>query len=308
MPLIRESQRTRILDSMVRAISEKGVEPPTVEQVVRLAGVSKSTFYALFEDRSDCLRAVFEEAVARAAERAQAAYRSEQGWADRVRAGLSAVLEFLDEQPALARLCVLQAVAAGPAALTRRGELLSAAARVIDEGRVEAARGRELPPLTAQGVLGGVLGVMHARLLLDLGPRPLAELLNPLMGMIVLPYLGEQAALRELSRAAPAVSAQRLRPARDPLQDLDLRVTHRTLRVMSVIAMQPGLSNTEISERAGIADQGQISKLLGRLARLGLVENIAEGRVKAAPKSWRLTSRGEELERAMRRRCFEAGR
>jgi AcrR family transcriptional regulator len=200
MPLIAASQRSRILDAMVRAISEKGLESPTVEQVVRLAGVSKSTFYALFEDRGDCLSAVFEEAVARAAERGEAAYRAQVGWANRVRAGLSAVLEFLDEQPDLARLWVRHAVAAGPATLTRRGELLAAAARVIDAGRAEAAPGREPPPSTAESVVGGALGVMHARLLLDPGPRPLAELLSPLMGMIVLPYLGEQAALSEVSR------------------------------------------------------------------------------------------------------------
>jgi AcrR family transcriptional regulator/DNA-binding MarR family transcriptional regulator len=303
--LVRESQRARILDAMVRSIADTGSESPTVEQVVRLAGVSKSTFYALFEDRSDCLRAVLDEAVRRAAERGCLASESQACWAGRMRAGLAAVLDCLDDEPNLSRLCVAEAVAARPAALTRRGELLAAAARVIDEGRGELAPRCEPPPSTARSVVGGALGVMHARLLLDTGPRPLAGLLNPLMGMIVLPYLGEQAALRELSHPAPEASAREPRPARDPLPGIALRLTHRTLRTLSVIAGEPGLSNTQISERAGITDQGQISKLLARLARLGLAENTREDEARTAQKSWRLTQRGEELERAMRRRSLE---
>jgi AcrR family transcriptional regulator len=212
MPLVRESQRARILDAMARSIADQGSESTTVEHVVRLAGVSKSTFYALFEDRSDCLRAVLDEAVSHAAERGCLASGSQVGWAGRVRAGLSAVLDFLDDEPNLARLCLAEAVAARPAALTGRGELLAAAARVIDQGRGELAPHCEPPPATAESVVGGALGVMHARLLLDMGPRPLARLLNPLMGMIVLPYLGEQAALRELSHPVPEASAGEARP------------------------------------------------------------------------------------------------
>lgn len=57
-----------------------------------------------------------------------------------------------------------------------------------------------------------------------------------------------------------------------------MRLTHRTVRVLMVIAERPGASNREVAERSGISDQGQISKLLTRLARLKLVENTGEGR------------------------------
>jgi len=87
---------------------------------------------------------------------------------------------------------------------------------------------------------------------------------------------------------------------KDPLDGLNMRLTHRTVRVLMVIAENPGASNREIAEGSGIADQGQISKLLTRLARLKLVENTGDGQEKGASNAWRLTARGAQVERATR--------
>jgi DNA-binding MarR family transcriptional regulator len=93
-------------------------------------------------------------------------------------------------------------------------------------------------------------------------------------------------------------------PARhkDPLEGLNMRLTYRTVRVLMVIAEHPGASNREIAEGSGIVDQGQISKLLNRLARLKLVENLGEGQEKGAANAWHLTARGAQVERATRPR------
>lgn len=72
-------------------------------------------------------------------------------------------------------------------------------------------------------------------------------------------------------------------------------MTYRTMRVLSAIASQPGLSNIEAARQAGVSDQGQISKLLNRLARLGLVENTGEGQPFGAPNAWHLTPEGKHL-------------
>ena len=50
----------------------------------------------------------------------------------------------------------------------------------------------------ARWKIGGTLGMIHVRLFAS--DEPLVDLVNPLMGMVVLPYLGEAAALRELTR------------------------------------------------------------------------------------------------------------
>jgi len=146
--------------------------------------------------------------------------------------------------------------------------------------------------------------VLHSRVLADDGP--FAQLQGQLMSMIVLPYLGPRAARAELSASPPLapVPAQRRRRGRrgDPLDGLSIRLTYRTVRVLGVIAEHPGASNRQIAEASGVSDQGQISKLLARLARLELVENRGEGQERGAPNAWHLTARGARVEHTARPR------
>ena len=131
--------------------------------------------------------------------------------------------------------------------------------------------------------------------------EPLGDLLGELMSMIVLPYLGSAAARRERERPLPAPLVQARgavapkRSDRDPLQEVPMRLTYRTARVLACIAEQPGISNRVVAEQAGVADQGQISKLLARLERLGLAENRGVGHAKGEPNAWRLTALGQQV-------------
>jgi DNA-binding MarR family transcriptional regulator len=160
-----------------------------------------------------------------------------------------------------------------------------------------------LPPsLTAEGIVGGVFSVIHSRLL-EGDREPLLMLLNPLMSMIVLPYLGSAAARRELEpplpeRAIPKRDSEPL--TSDPFKDAGMRLTYRTVRVLMAIADHPGASNRFIGETAGMVDQGQISKLLGRLQRIGLISNTGLGPGKGAPNAWSLTDRGGQVVHAIR--------
>lgn len=171
-------------------------------------------------------------------------------------------------------------------------------------------RGGKQASLTDEGVVGAVFSVIHARLLGQRAPTgrgasngrssagALSGLVNPLMSMIVMPYLGQGAARRELERPAPTV--RKTQPPRtNPLRELDMRLTYRTVRVLATIAEHPGASNRQIGEQAGVHDQGQISKLLNRLHKLGLVHNTAgEGHhAKGAPNEWTLTTKGQDIQR-----------
>jgi hypothetical protein len=200
-----------------------------------------------------------------------------------------------DEQPELAELCVLTAVAAPRATRAYRKEILDALAAILEEGRAEPRALRNPSPLAGEAAIGGVLAVLYRRFLY--GERQaLVELLNPLMAILVLPYLGGAAAADEMTRPAPqAVARVSRRPARQPLKELNIRLTYRTMRVLTTIAAQADLSNVEVSQRAGITDQGQISKLLARLASLGLIENTGAARLRSQ-KAWRLTPKGVQLE------------
>ena len=49
------AQRAKVLEGMVRAVAEKGFAAATVADAVRLARVSRGTFYALFDSKEACL-------------------------------------------------------------------------------------------------------------------------------------------------------------------------------------------------------------------------------------------------------------
>lgn len=302
---VTQIQRSRMLAAAVEAVEEVGYARMTVAQVISRARVSRKTFYDVFTDREDCFLAAFEQALGQGRLIAEEAYAGESSWREGVRAALGRLLMFMDEEPGLARLCIVEALGAGERVLACRGKVLDELAEIVDRGRAANTASREPPEVTAEGVVGAIFAVLHTRVL-ETDGQPLTGLLGSLMSMIVLPYLGSRAAQRELTRPpleAPSVERRRLpRRHKDPLEGLNMRLTYRTVRVLMVIAEHPGASNREIAEGSGIVDQGQISKLLNRLARLKLVENLGEGQEKGAANAWHLTPRGAQVERATRPR------
>jgi AcrR family transcriptional regulator len=278
----------------------------SVRQIAARAGVSRRRFYELFDNSDDCFAATFEEAITSATERAAIGYRMHQAWTDRLRAALFELLDYFDSEPELAKLAILYTTPASPAAASR-AEVLARLAQLIDEGG-RAARGGAAPSslmassLVAEAVVGGAWGILQSRLL-EAEPGPLTELVNPLMSVIVLPYIGREAALRELSRPVgarePAGRPSRVAPRSDPLAGLAMRLTYRTLRVLAEVAASPGISNREVAEAAGVRDAGQISKLLTRVEGLGLVRNTGGGQAKGAANAWVITERGAKIDGAV---------
>ena len=318
-----EIQRARLLAGAVAAIDELGYAGGTVGKVTGRARVSRRTFYELFANLDECLAAVLEDAVARVERELDAAGVAELAWRERVRVGLAVILGFLDCEPALARVCVVQALRADGPVQEAREHMLARLVGVVDEGRPAGARREACSALTAEGLVGAALAIVHARIAhpehrplgeqRPLGERPggpgLTGLLGELMGMIVLPYLGPAAARRERERkpssaqtvteaqpSAVAVSVLSL-GVEDPLQGVSMRLTYRTARVLEGVRELSGEgerpSNRQIGTFAGVGDPGQISKLLRRLERLGLIENHGGGHALGEPNQWRLTVKGD---------------
>jgi AcrR family transcriptional regulator len=322
---VGDLQRVRILAGITEVVRERGVRGVAVAHIVARSGVSRRTFYDLFRDSDDCLLAAFEHAVERAAEMVLPAYEAAGDWQEKIRAGLEAALGFLDAEPAMGALCVVDALAAEGAVLECRARVAGVLIDAVHEGgvaqRPAATRGaktnggqlsggsagtagqgspRRPPRIVAEGAVGAVLGVIHARMIAA-DPKPLRGLLGPLASMIVLPYLGPDAAERELARrplrrrAAPAQP-----PNRDPLRELDMRLTYRTVRVLLAVSEQPAASGRQIADASGVTDPGQMSKLLWRLAHLGLIANEAPTLGRGVPNAWCLTPKGREVGQAIR--------
>jgi AcrR family transcriptional regulator len=296
-------QRERILLAAADTAASVGYAGMTVERITAAAKVSRSTFYELFADRDACFLAVFEHAVSLARGLASEAYASERDWREGIRSALACVLAAMQRQPALTRVCVIEALAAGEQVLERRALILDELARVIDRGR-RMPDAHEPGALTAESVVGGVFSVLYSRLL-ERDHEPLTDLLGSLMSIIVLPYLGAGAARRELSRGTYHVREHqppRETQRRDSPDGRGVRITHRTARALTAIAEHPGASNITVAECTEIIDPAQVSRLLHRLARQGLIENRGPAEPATAKKAWQLTLLGVQIERASRTR------
>jgi AcrR family transcriptional regulator len=296
---LAQIQRARIVGAMLDSVTDRGAGSVSVADVVERSGVSRRTFYELFDDREDCFFAAFEQALSYASERVVPAYLGEKGWRERVRAGLIALLSFFDQEPQIGRVLIVESLAGGSRTLERRGELVATLTSIVEAGASEAKTA--LPALTGEGIVGGVTAVIQRRLIEE-PSTPLVELANPLMSMIVLPYLGPNTARRELERATPTPSPETVEHifSGDPLKAAGMRLTYRTVRVLMAIAEHPGASNRLIGDSAEIKDQGQVSKLLGRLQRVGMVANSELGPGQGTPNAWTLTSAGRGVTDSIR--------
>jgi AcrR family transcriptional regulator len=291
-------QRVRILAATVRAIDELGYADTSVAGIVARSQVSRRTFYELFANREECLVAVLDDAVARVALELERADLARFAWRERLRAGLWAILSFLDREPVLARVCVVHGLGGGAAVRAQRERTLSGLAAVVDAGRFEGGRGGECTRLMSEGLVGAAYMILYTRL--AEGGEPVSGLLGELLGLILLPYLGPAAARREQARPAPSApifeDAGERSPsasAADPLQGVAMRLTYRTARVLEAAGEHPGASNRQVADLAGIGDPGQVSKLLRRLERLGLLKNRGGGHAQGEPNEWSLTAKGQ---------------
>jgi AcrR family transcriptional regulator len=295
---VADFQRSRLLRAALAVAHEHGYERMTVALVISQARISRRTFYELFDNRDDCYLALYDEALSDIAAAVRPPYDGEGTWSERLRRGLAALLAFLESEHELAALVVSHLRGAGPRCTKRRARTLALLTEAVDAGRSQAKPGHEPPPLTAEVVVGGVLAVLDSRL--RLRHAHVTGMLNPLMAMIVLPYLGAAAAARELGRPSSPSRPARRPQSNGPPTHPAMRVTYRTARTLAAIAAAPGASNAEVAALAGIGDEGQASRLLARLARLGLIENAA-GMRRGGANAWRLTPYGAACEREISR-------
>jgi len=304
--VVAELQRSRLLAAAVRVLEDQGYEHATVAHITHRARVSRRTFYELFANREQCVAAVLGDTAERVARELCEAGLQGLPWRERMRGGLWVILCFLEREPELGRVMVVHALqGSGPVLRTREG-IVDRLVAAVDQGRGESAKGAGCSALTAEGVVGATLAILHGRLARAGGGRPrLTDLLGELARTVVLPYLGPAAARREQTRPAPRThaAAPRTRKAQrdgaDPLEGLPMRLTYRTARALQSVTRHPGASNRQIADYAGISDQGQVSKLLARLESLGLISNRSGGRAKGEPNRWTLTARGADIARSI---------
>lgn len=165
----------------------------TVAHIVKRAAIARNTFYENFGSKEDCFLAAQEFAMSTALERVVAAAGEIDDWPQRVRAGLTAFLTYVGEEPALARTCMVESLSAGPASVRYYEESQQAFVSLFQLGRGVSPRGGDLPETLEEALIGGVFWIVYQRLT---GPEPgrVGELLPELTEFILTPYLGAEGA------------------------------------------------------------------------------------------------------------------
>ncbi len=135
-----QRQRARLFDAAAAVFARVGYAEASAEAISREAGMSKATFYEHFANKEECLIALFDYATASLVEELVAASRgAERGYEERHSAGLRAILEAIDDNPAMAQAILVETVGAGPRLAELRIAVLNDFAQVMYEQTVRAA-------------------------------------------------------------------------------------------------------------------------------------------------------------------------
>jgi AcrR family transcriptional regulator len=295
-------QRARIMEAAVPVVSQRGFGGATIEAVVASAGVSRSTFYEVFGDFDACFLAVLDSGMRRSIVLMSEAYDRGASWQEKMLAGLAALLAFLDSEPLLARVCLVEALAAGPSALEYRARELELLKHMVDAALARAPGGHQTSPLTAEAVVASVAGILHARLVTGEAP-PFFNLLGALAALVIGPYVDRQSLGEQISRAEQLAQisseqhASQQQSAMSIPNALRAPGAYRARDCLLYVAKYPGASNRAVADGIGITHHGQMSTLLGRLEREGLLTKHAAG--PGRHNAWWPTPEGKRISDAL---------
>lgn len=171
------NQRERLFAAMVATVAEKGYEATTVADLVELSGVSRSAFYRHFDDKQACFLAAVEAIVEPTLKRLGADESVPPGM-ERARQAFEWVIEAIVDQPAAAKMCVVEVYAAGPEGAALVDRILESSTDVAAALLEQVPERQGMPPELVRSIVGGIQKVIHKRLyrgqeeeLLDLIPQ-----------------------------------------------------------------------------------------------------------------------------------------
>lgn len=167
---VAANQRERLLAATVVAIAEKGYEGTPVAEILRLSGISRTTFYEHFPaGKRECFLTAIDAAMAAGLATVERAWAQAgvgvgaREWDKRLRASLETLMRALVDQPAAAHLCLVDVYAAGLEGLEHADEAARSFAWLATQALGESPERSALPPAVATALVGGVRQVLERR-------------------------------------------------------------------------------------------------------------------------------------------------
>jgi len=211
LPVSRDAapadQRRRILKATADLIAERGYQATTAEMIIRRAKVGYGTFYKHFEGKEACLLHLFDRSVERSERRLQTVYETQAGdWPQKIAAVVAALFEDIRAEPAVARICLVEAPTAGEAAVARYDAAVRRFEPFFAPGREVSPYGKRLPKTLEGTVASGILWIAHQQLRRG-EPENLTSLLPETIEFVLRPYIGEEQAVRTADELSGSLAA-----------------------------------------------------------------------------------------------------
>lgn len=154
--VVHEVQRGRLLDALAEVIAEEGYLDTTVHKILKRAGISRRTFYEIFTDKEDCFLAAYQEAADHVIVLVQRACRLGGTPEIRIENSLRAMLEFAEREPQVARMCIVEVMAAGEKARNRRARTMEQLTELVAGTLAERCDDPDEALLRARVLVGGI--------------------------------------------------------------------------------------------------------------------------------------------------------
>jgi AcrR family transcriptional regulator len=159
------SQRERLLAAAVEVVAERGYEATRVEDLLTASGVSRNTFYKVFANKHECFLAAVDGLVELAGPAVLDVYAETPGsWEERTLAMLEALGRMVANHPAAARICWIEAYAAGDDGVRRVDRIDARTERIVRGALGECPLRAGIPPEAVRALIGGLRKMIHTRL------------------------------------------------------------------------------------------------------------------------------------------------
>ncbi|HEX6455745.1 MAG TPA: TetR/AcrR family transcriptional regulator [Solirubrobacterales bacterium] len=178
-------KRRRMMDAIAELTAERGYEATKIADIVRRAAVARKTLYDNFDGKEDLFLSAVDTTLGEMRVIVEEACERTSGFEEQIVAGIEALLEFVAEHPAAARMCMVEAISATPSS-----------ARLYDAGmrdfvellRRRAPAGADLPETIEESLAGGVAWIIQQQIRRG-EAESATDLLPELSQFLLSPYL-----------------------------------------------------------------------------------------------------------------------
>lgn len=201
---MESAQREKLFWAMMAELAAKGYREASVDGPIAIADLSASEFEAEFRDKDTCLFAAYDYFTGLLVERTAASCNGSSDWPERVRVGLTTLLESIAAEPDMALAMTRSFPGIRPATYERYVELLERFLPYMREGREYSGVDEELPSEVELLAVGAAEAIIFAEV--DAGrAERLPKMMPEILFSVLVPFMGPDRAADEMKSASAAL-------------------------------------------------------------------------------------------------------